>query len=273
MSAWERKKILISGKTRPELSRRHRENVCTGGIFADTMEFVRLFPIPLRYLDDERVFKKYQWIEADVRRAVSDPRPESHNIRWTRLLSAKQSRRREETEARGPMGYATGTRAPVGQSVRECWNSRGTSIGMIKPDEVLNFPVHAYPPGERVAWQTKYDQILSQQQFDFDGAERRDVQPISPPDFRFKVRFKSGGETHVFSVFDWEIDALYYRLRRLGAAVGCLRKMVERLREVTCPKQKDTYFFLGNISTHPHIFTIVGLWYPARERKAEPLLF
>jgi hypothetical protein len=81
MPAWERKRILIWGKTRPELSRRHRETVCTGGIFADTMQFVRLYPIPLRYLDDDKVFKKYQWIEADVRPAIHDSRPESHNIR------------------------------------------------------------------------------------------------------------------------------------------------------------------------------------------------
>jgi len=42
---------------------------------------VRLYPIPLRYLDDRRYFRKYQWIEADVRRADEDPRPESYRIR------------------------------------------------------------------------------------------------------------------------------------------------------------------------------------------------
>jgi hypothetical protein len=145
---------------------------------------------------------------------------------------------------------------------------------MIKPDEVLDFPVHTYPASERVVWQSKYAEILSQQRFGFDDGERPDIQPISAPDFRFKIKFKSGGETHSFSVFDWEIDALYYRLRQRGDSetVACA-KVVERLREVTCPKRKDPYFFLGNISTHPQIFTIVGLWYPARERRPQPLLF
>src|SRR5438552_13822171 len=81
MSIWERKRILIWGKTRPELSKNHKETVCTGGVFEDTKTFVRLYPIPLRYLDDERYFKKYQWIEADVRKAMKDPRPESYNVR------------------------------------------------------------------------------------------------------------------------------------------------------------------------------------------------
>ena len=83
MSLWERKKILIWGKTRPELSKTHKETVCTGGVFEDTKKFVRLYPIPLRYLDDERYFKKYQWIEADVRKAMRDARTESYNIRYS----------------------------------------------------------------------------------------------------------------------------------------------------------------------------------------------
>src|SRR5690349_10297784 len=59
--AWERRRILIWGKTRPELSRNYRETVCTGGVFEDSGRLVRLYPIPLRYLDDEKYFKKYQW--------------------------------------------------------------------------------------------------------------------------------------------------------------------------------------------------------------------
>src|SRR5262245_45189686 len=80
MALLERRRILIWGKTRPELSRSHMETVCTGGVFEDTKGFVRLYPIPLRYLDDERAFKKYQWIVASVTKATDDPRPESYKI-------------------------------------------------------------------------------------------------------------------------------------------------------------------------------------------------
>ena len=73
MATWERRRILIWGKTRPELSRSHKETVCTGGVFADTKEFVRVYPIPLRFLDETKVFKKYQWIEAPVRKATKAP--------------------------------------------------------------------------------------------------------------------------------------------------------------------------------------------------------
>src|SRR6185369_8975015 len=81
LDTWLRRRILIWGKTRPELSKTYREIVCTGGIFADTRRLVRLYPVPLRYMDDERVFRKYQWIEAYVRRAPEDARPESFKVR------------------------------------------------------------------------------------------------------------------------------------------------------------------------------------------------
>lgn len=77
---WEKRKILIWGKTRPEVSTKYREIVCTGGVFEDTKRLVRIYPIPLRYLKDESIFKKYQWIEAQVAKNESDPRPESYRI-------------------------------------------------------------------------------------------------------------------------------------------------------------------------------------------------
>jgi len=63
------------------------------GIFEDTKEFVRLYPNPLRFLDEEQVFKKYQWIEADVRKASRDARPESYNIRCDNITVGKSSPR------------------------------------------------------------------------------------------------------------------------------------------------------------------------------------
>ncbi len=48
--------------------------------FKNLSEFVRLYPIPFRYLEGAMQFKKYQWIRANITKATSDPRPESYNI-------------------------------------------------------------------------------------------------------------------------------------------------------------------------------------------------
>lgn len=72
------RRILIWGKTYPELSKKHIETVCTAGVL-ETGEPVRLYPITFRYLNDEQ-FKLYQWVSAGIRKNPDDPRPESHKI-------------------------------------------------------------------------------------------------------------------------------------------------------------------------------------------------
>jgi len=43
-------------------------------------EYIRLYPIPYRYLLGEHQFKKYQWVRAKIRKRQKDDRPESHEI-------------------------------------------------------------------------------------------------------------------------------------------------------------------------------------------------
>lgn len=275
MSLWERKKILIWGKTRPELSKNHKETVCTGGVFEDTKRFVRLYPIPLRFLDDERYFKKYQWIEADVRKARRDARPESYNIRPDSIdigetiptESGDWSRRAEWIIQPGHIFESV-------KALQEARERDGTTIGMVKPHEVLEFSADPYPEDERRQFWTKYKAIMSQQEIQFEGEEESNVKPLSPPEFRFKIKFRSDDKVHEFSVFDWEVDALYFRCTQRGDTpeVAC-NKVIAKLRDEVCADTKDTYFFLGNIASHPHIFTIVGLWYPKRQPPRPRTLF
>ena len=50
----EREKVLITVKTYPTLSRKHGELVCTAGVREDG-SWVRLYPIPFRLLDYNRI--------------------------------------------------------------------------------------------------------------------------------------------------------------------------------------------------------------------------
>ncbi len=275
MSLWERKKILIWGKTRPELSKTHKETVCTGGVFEDTKKFVRLYPIPLRYLDDERYFKKYQWIEADVRKAMRDARTESYNIRPDSIkvgetiptANGDWSQRAEWIIQ--PDHIFSSVKA-----LQEARENNGTTIGMVKPHEVIDFYAEPYPDDEKRQFWSKYKAILAQQELQFEPEEETPVKPISPPDFRFKIKFRSDDKEHEFSVFDWEVDALYFRCTQNGdTPERSCDKVIAKLRDEVCAPSKDTYFFLGNIASHPHIFTIVGLWYPKRQKPHPRSLF
>ena len=56
---WKEERILIWGKTYPELSSKYNETVCTGGTL-ENGNFVRIYPIPFRYLEQDETFSKYQ---------------------------------------------------------------------------------------------------------------------------------------------------------------------------------------------------------------------
>ncbi|MEJ7710333.1 MAG: hypothetical protein WKF84_10830 [Pyrinomonadaceae bacterium] len=75
MAVYEEKRVLIWGKTYPELSSKYFETVCTGVVLEDGSP-VRLYPVPYRYLSDQ--FHKYQWITARIAKNDSDCRPESY---------------------------------------------------------------------------------------------------------------------------------------------------------------------------------------------------
>ena len=62
--------------TYPELSTRHKESVCTGGVFLDSKEWCRIYPFPVRYLRE-----KVDVIDATVWQDPShDQRPKSWKI-------------------------------------------------------------------------------------------------------------------------------------------------------------------------------------------------
>src|SRR5690606_8085918 len=71
-------RLLITVKTYPHPSVRYQETVCTAGL-TEQGDWIRLYPLPFRYLPDDLRFDKYQWIELDAKRnSAKDPRPVSY---------------------------------------------------------------------------------------------------------------------------------------------------------------------------------------------------
>ncbi len=73
-----KERILITVKTYPTLSSKYDELVCTAGLREDG-SWVRIYPIPFRKLDYDSRYAKYQWIELNLVKNTSDPRPETCN--------------------------------------------------------------------------------------------------------------------------------------------------------------------------------------------------
>lgn len=269
---WARKKILIWGKTRPELSKSYREIVCTGGVFEEDKRLVRLYPVPLRYIDDEKVFRKYQWIEASVAKAPEDVRPESFKIMYDDIEVLEYIPTQNgnwDNRARWIIQPQN-----IYQSVEELkarWKQDHTSLGLVKPARVHSVKYQKLSDAERDYFWRNYKQAVAQMDLPLDDLTKRPRKPLTPPDFRFRVRFKCDEpqcDGHIFSPLDWEIDALYFKLKESGhQPYDAATKVVEKIRDQICAPDKDLYFYLGNISTHPQVFTIVGFWWPKKSKQ------
>lgn len=276
IGGWERRRILVWGKTRPEISGKYKETVCTGGIFADTGRLVRLYPIPLRYLDDEKYFKKYQWIEADVARASDhDRRPESYRIKPHDITVGEQISTAHEWAERAKWVLRPENQVQSVEELQAREAADHTSLGLLKPKKIIQVHVDRFPSKERNTFWTRYNAIVAQMELDL-GEDHEEPKPLTPPDYKFFLRFKCDDTrcegVHKFGILDWEIDALYFNMKQKHGEHLAVKKVVQSLEERT-RDDHDTRFFLGNISTHPRNFTIVGLWYPKKSKPRPPTLF
>ena len=66
MADRETKRLLIWGETYPELSEKYRETVCTAGV-DEAGHPIRLYPLPIRYMQAHQEFKLYDWVTVSIR--------------------------------------------------------------------------------------------------------------------------------------------------------------------------------------------------------------
>jgi len=68
--------LLVNCKTYPAVSKKYVETVCTGGVEPDG-RFVRLYPIPFRFLEQQERYERWDIIRVRAYKDTKDKRPES----------------------------------------------------------------------------------------------------------------------------------------------------------------------------------------------------
>jgi hypothetical protein len=79
-------------------------------------------------------------------------------------------------------------------------------------------------------------------------------------DSRIAVTWRCHGSDcnlNTMQILDWGVIELQ---RKVG-----LEKAREKVESISDLNRYALKFFLGNLHNHPTAFTIVGLWYPARQ--------
>lgn len=252
---YEEKRVLITVRTYPTPARKGVEVSCTAGVTNDD-RWIRLFPIPYRFLSFDKRFRKYQWIDVRARRS-SDPRAESYEvdtdtiqIRGEPLSTDKKWLKRKQLIlplASPSLCYLQRQRKVTGQT-----------LGIFKPREIQKFVIDQdapdWTPTER---QKLLQHSLFQQSVKFE--------PLEKIPYKFLYHFQCDEKScngHRLSCVDWELGQAY-RSWRDKYGEHWEAKLRDRF-EYDMKGKNDTHFVVGNMRFHPDSWIIVGLFYPRR---------
>lgn len=255
---YETKEILITVKAYPSISKKYTETVCVAGIDINSKNWIRLYPVPFRDLTDEKKFKKYNIIGADVLKSKKDSRPESYkvNIDSIEILDFLDSRR-DKWSKRKEIIFPT-----LSNSFCEILKEReinNKSLGIFKPTNVSFEYEKSYKKNS-----DNTDYLYSQ--LSFFNKEKKKIDSI-PYIFRYKFYCKNLNNCpgHTLSIIDWEIGQAYRSWRHKYKYENLLlEKIKERFLLNICSESNDYYFYVGNMHRFQSIFMILGIFYPPK---------
>jgi len=270
MQKAERRRILIWGKTYPELSDTYDETVCTGGCFEDGSP-VRIYPVPFRYLPRFKQYKLYQWIEAPVWPSQDDPRPESFKIDAENITTGERietdpgwMKRREVLNRDDSWHYRSVA------ALLEDQDETGASLGLVSVGQIENVYVNERPQEEK----RRHQQQLKAKKSQVDLFDEETKLDLEFQEFRIRVEWRCGTPGNVDHCNGHDMAILDWGLGELGRRDG-REAALSRITELANLEKYELKFFLGNLFRFPQSFTIVGLWYSKRAdlRRREAPLF
>lgn len=270
MADYKIERILIWGKTYPELSTKYGETVCTAGCLENGRP-TRIYPVPFRLLEDYNKYSLYQWIEAPIRPRKQDPRPESYEIDSKRIVSQNTiptdpgwMKRREFIEKDDSWQFDNV------RQLKRAQRQTDQSLGIVAVAEVTGVDVEERSK-EKEAEHVEHLKAARSQGHLFDDGKR----PwLNFQKYRIRVKWRCGTpgnphpdcNGHDMAILDWGLGEL---TRREGP-----EKARQKIEEIADVRKYELKFFLGNMQQYPQSFTIVGLWYPKRadlQRRSAPL--
>jgi hypothetical protein len=261
--AWER--ILITVKTYPTLSRKYGETVCTAGVREDG-SWVRIYPVPFRRLEEAEQYRKFDWLECDLIKSRTDPRPETrHPADMKQLhpvghLDTRQNWRKRRELLLGRARVYTRL-----QPLIDGAKANALSLAVFKPAKILDFVWEEETREWDAAKLAEMRNQNNQGELFAEDAWRKTFQVIPKLPYSFSYRFADAdGRESEMQVLDWEAGALFWKCLRScgGDEPAALRKVRQKyLDEFT---QRDLHFFLGTTQQFhfvaPNPWVIVGVF-------------
>ncbi len=205
MQSYEQKKVLITVKTYPTPASKGAEVSCTTGV-TDNGKWIRLFPIPFRFMGGDKQFSKYQWIEVSAKKS-SDPRKESFeaDIDSLKIVSAPLLTK-DAWKARKEVVLPL--LAPSLCYLKRTRKQTGDTLGIFKPKAIRKFVIEPDTP----EWtHDECEKLLQLSLYD-----KHPLIPLEKIPYKFFYRFACDDPDctgHKLICTDWEISEAYRKWR------------------------------------------------------------
>ncbi len=220
---WTRKRVLIIGRASPEPSKKHIETVCTGGI-TESGELLRLYPISLRYLEQEQRYKQWSWAEFDIQKSPSDRRKESYIVQQDTISVLRQVESESERFHLLSKGIVSDR-----ETLDIMRQHDRTSIGLVQID-VQDFVGKT----RRREWSKEKPHIKQSHLY----VEKKPLeQPAIDIQVKFRCKNNPACKAHQCSLIGWEYTE---GLRNFEIRYGNLDSAFMRLKEALAKRYMDS---------------------------------
>jgi len=261
----DRERILITVKTYPTLSRKYGETVCTAGVREDG-SWLRLYPVPFRRLDETEQYRKFDWIECDLVRSRSDPRPETRHPADTKQLQpVAHMDAADNWRERRRLLLETAKVHTRLQSLIDGAKANALSLAVFKPTRITGFVCEQEDREWDAVKLAEMRDRANQREMFSEEAWRETFQVIPKLPYSFSYRFEDAdGRASEMQILDWEAGALFWNCLRSHGGDEKVALDKVRVKYMDRFSQTDLHFFLGTTQEFhfraPNPWVIIGVF-------------
>lgn len=273
MSKIHKERVLVLAKTYPSPSARYAETSCVAGI-NELGQMRRLFPVPFRYLEGDKQFKKWQWVDVSVLKARDDHRKESYKIsvdtvKMDYVIPTKNLWAQRLEWLSESLIYDSP------DTVENARIDQGVTLAFVRPLKLVQLLIN---PVRVPDWTADELEKLLQHDVQndlfmphdsgaaFTGKKLRKL----PYDFYYEYLCETPSGTKKFKhkIIDWEVGALFWNCHRRH---GDKWEQYFRNKLIGEFQNKDIILMLGNIHRFANQWLIISLIYPPKPDPGEGL--
>lgn len=247
--------VFITVKTYPALSSKYGELVCTAGICKG--QFVRIYPIRFRNLEEYEQFTKYQWIKVNLKKRLpnKDRRKESYSPDGEIVLGDKIKPGSKGWAERMRIINSVPMHDNLEELIRLAKSEPFLSLAALRPKKILDFTIKASARD----WTEQQKSFFQQKDF---FEEIGDPPEKIPYTYSYKFTTEDN-KVRELMIEDWETGMLYRNclISCDGDEAAANQKVKEKYESMA--KNPNLFFFVGTTYANhwrvPNPFIIIGV--------------